>query len=66
MRLANVLWITVAVSVSAWAADPFVGTWKVNVEKSRTTSGKPAQPGTQTFEATSDGYRFTFPRCRNQ
>ena len=42
MLLAKTLFVTLGMTIAAFAADPFIGTWKVNVEKSRTSSGKPA------------------------
>ena len=38
-----------AVSLSAFSADPFVGTWKPNVEKSKLSSGSPEWRKTQTL-----------------
>lgn len=62
MRFARVLFIGLAVVWLAFAADPFVGTWKLNVAKSKSSSGRTIEPATQTFEATSDGYRITSSR----
>jgi len=59
MRLASVLLTSSFLCAAAFAADPFVGTWKVNIEKSKTSSGRPPQTTTQKFEATSDGYQIT-------
>ena len=37
-------WLMVIAALPIAAADPFTGTWKLNVEKSRTTAAKPAPP----------------------
>jgi hypothetical protein len=35
------LFLSFGLAVSAWGADPFVGTWKVNTEKSKASTGQP-------------------------
>ena len=35
------LLVSFGLAVSAWGADPLVGTWKVNPEKSKVSTGKP-------------------------
>ena len=44
-----------AVSLSAFSADPFVGTWKPIVEKSKLSSGSPEWRKTQTLTVESLG-----------
>jgi hypothetical protein len=39
----------------AQGADPFLGTWRLNLEKSQFPGPPPAQPHVLTFEAASDG-----------
>jgi hypothetical protein len=50
------LWITTA---TLWAADPFVGTWKLNLAKSKYSPGPPPKNVTITYEATENGIRAT-------
>ena len=50
--------ITVAISVTAWAADPFVGTWRSNPDKSKLMAGQKAESSTMVCEAADGGYRF--------
>ena len=51
------------VSASLWAADakdPLMGTWKLNVAKSKYSSGQPPKGGTTTYEPYGkDGFKFT-------
>ena len=42
-----------------WAADPFLGNWKLNVAKSDFASGLKAQSGSTTYEAGSGGYMYS-------
>jgi hypothetical protein len=37
-------WLMLIAALPMVAADPFTGTWKLNIEKSRTTAAKPASP----------------------
>ena len=57
--LLRTLAITVAVGVTAWAADPFVGTWKSNPEKSKLMAGQRLELGSIVCEAPEGGYRFS-------
>ena len=50
------LWITTA-TVSA--ADPFVGTWKLNLAKSKYSPGPPPKNLTITYAANGDGIKST-------
>jgi hypothetical protein len=44
-------------SASSWAADPFVGTWKLNVTKSKVPA---PVPKSQTFKCEARGDTFTW------
>jgi hypothetical protein len=46
-------------AASLWAADPFVGTWRLNVEQSDFGSGPKANSGSATYVANGDGYMYT-------
>ncbi len=43
----------------AQAADPLVGTWELNVAKSRFNPGPPLKSSTRTFEAVANGLRYS-------
>ena len=49
----------VAVGVALWAADPSVGTWKLDVAKSKYNPGPAPKSATVTYEETSDGIKRT-------
>ncbi len=58
MRFPKALAAILALGVLCFAADDeFAGTWKVNAEKSKTSSGTPAA-GSMTIDAVGDGYRI--------
>jgi len=62
MRRLTLLAITVAVLVLgsiAQAADNQVGTWKLNVAKSKYSPGPPPKEGTLTVEAIPNGLKIT-------
>ena len=44
---------------SLWAANPLVGTWKLNVEKSKYSPGPPPKSATITYEETAEGIKRT-------
>ena len=46
-----------AVGVALWAADPTVGTWKLNVAKSKYSPGPAPKSATVTYEETADGIK---------
>ena len=48
-----------SVSVSLWAADPAIGTWKLNLAKSKYSPGPPPKSATITYEAHGDGITRT-------
>ena len=63
-RTLALLALTVAVSALvlmgiAQAADPKVGTWKLNVAKSKYSPGPAPKEGTTTVAAEPNGYKFT-------
>jgi hypothetical protein len=51
------LWIT---NATLWAANLDIGTWKLNLAKSKYSPGPPAKSGTRTCEADGDGIKCTF------
>ena len=60
MRLARLvpcllfLWSVCAI----WAADPFVGKWKLNLDKSDFGTGPKAKSGSTKYDAQGDGYMY--------
>ncbi|MDQ6705604.1 MAG: hypothetical protein M3Z85_06535, partial [Acidobacteriota bacterium] len=48
-----------AVGVALWAADPAVGSWKLNVAKSKYSPGPAPKSATITYEETADGIKRT-------
>jgi hypothetical protein len=48
-----------ALGMTLWAADPVVGTWKLNAAKSKYTPGPTPKSGTITYEETADGIKRT-------
>ena len=58
-----VVFLTLAVSgVLRAQSDPFNGTWKLNLEKSKFNSGQPFKSDTRTYESSSDGFKVTVER----
>ena len=55
--LAAVLWL--AVSSDLWAADAAIGTWKLNLAKSKYTPGPPPKSSTVKYEESDGGYKRT-------
>jgi hypothetical protein len=53
------LLLPLLILATAWAADPFVGNWKLNVAKSDFGSGPKAQSGSTTYEVGSGGYMYS-------
>jgi hypothetical protein len=49
----------VAVVASAQSKDPFVGTWRLNVAKSKYTPGPAPKSITSTYEAAGQGYKVS-------
>jgi hypothetical protein len=58
MRFAKLLG-TLARGMSLWAANPAIGTWKLNVARSKYTPGPPPKSATITYEETADGIKRT-------
>ncbi|HSB17078.1 MAG TPA: hypothetical protein VLE22_21690 [Bryobacteraceae bacterium] len=48
-----------ALGVTAWAADPAIGTWMLNTAKSKYSPGPPPMSATITYEETADGIKRT-------
>ena len=59
MRVFKVLVPLVFLVTAGWAADPFLGSWKLNVATSDFASGPKAQSGSTTYEAGSGGYMYS-------
>ena len=59
MRLCKSASALLVVSAGLWAADPFVGHWKLNVEKSDFGNTPKAKSGSTTYEGNGAGYRYT-------
>jgi hypothetical protein len=66
-RLFSMLVVGTALSVvsgatafAAMTADPAIGTWTLNVEKSKFTPGPGPKSGTRTYAQTADGVALTY------
>src|SRR5262245_44828568 len=51
--------LAAAAWIGAQSADPFVGTWTLNVAKSKYTPGPPPKAQTATYEAAGKGYKVS-------
>jgi hypothetical protein len=58
MRFARLTLLIVSASMVAWAADPFIGSWKLDMEKSSTAKGRATELRESTYVAIPDGYRI--------
>src|SRR2546423_14707810 len=58
MRFGKLLGLALAVSISVLAADPFVGTWKLNEQKTSVNAGKSPSNRTTRYEAVPNGIRI--------
>ena len=56
LRLVAAIMGTAAI---AWAADPVVGTWKLNVSKSKFSPGPAPRESTRVYEARPEGIKVT-------
>jgi hypothetical protein len=56
MKFGKVLGL-LALGMTLWAADPVVGTWKLNTAKSKYTPGPAPKSATVTYEETADGIK---------
>ena len=54
-RTALVVLVALLASVQMYAADPWLGTWKFNPVKSKSTTSNALKSRTDTFELTADG-----------
>ena len=59
MRLYKFVPALLVASAALWAADPFVGRWKLNVEKSDFGNMPKVKSGSTTYEADGTGYMYT-------
>ena len=50
---------TLALGFTLWAADPAIGTWKLNVARSKYSPGPAPKSATITYEETADGIKRT-------
>jgi hypothetical protein len=62
-RMGKIALVVCVLAASAWTAaqskDPFVGTWTLNVAKSKYSPGPPPKVQTSTYEAAGKGYKVT-------
>jgi hypothetical protein len=58
MKFAKVMGM-LALGMSVWAADPAIGTWKLDAAKSKYTPGPAPKSATITYEETADGIKRT-------
>jgi len=58
MRLFKSVSALLVASAALWAADPFVGRWKLNVEKSDFGDTPKARSGSTTYERNGAGYMY--------
>ena len=54
-----ITWFALAVLATAQSKDPFVGTWRLNVAKSKYTPGPVPKSTTSTYEAAGKGYKVS-------
>ena len=59
MRATVSILLIAASALLAWSEDPFVGSWKLDMEKSSTAKGKASETRTITFMAIPHGYQGT-------
>ena len=52
-------WFALAAQTTAQSKDPFVGTWRLNVAKSKYTPGPVPKSVTSTYEAAGKGYKIS-------
>ena len=58
-RIIKSVALLLCLAVGLWAADPWLGTWKLNVAKSKFDPGPPPKSRTQTAEMVGDQIRST-------
>ena len=59
MRYAKLAFALLGLAATLVAADPAIGTWKLNVAKSKYTPGPSPKSATITYEETADGIKRT-------
>jgi hypothetical protein len=59
IRLLRIAALIPIVGTVLWSADPAIGTWRLNVQKSRFLPGPPFKSETRTYEEQKDGVRVT-------
>jgi hypothetical protein len=59
IRLARFAALIPIVATALWSADPEIGTWRLNVQKSRFLPGPAFRSETRTYEEQKDGVRVT-------
>lgn len=58
MKLARLLGM-ITIGFALWAADPAVGTWKLDIAKSQYSPGASPKSGIATYDETADGLKRT-------
>jgi hypothetical protein len=51
--------VLAVLAVTAWAADSHVGTWKLNIAKSKSSPGSVPKSATLKIEAIDNGYKYS-------
>ena len=59
MRIPKIALLFLSVPLMIWAADPFVGTWKLNLSESHYTTGTPPKEQTVTTSESGDNQDTT-------
>ena len=59
LRASTSLIFLLGTALAAWGADPVVGTWKLNIAKSKFDPGPPPRSQTRTYEALPGGMKVT-------
>ncbi|PWU05704.1 MAG: hypothetical protein C5B51_13900 [Terriglobia bacterium] len=57
--MARSLLVVISTAAVVWAADPTIGTWKLNIAKSKFSPGPAFQSETRTYEAVPEGVKVT-------
>ena len=58
-RARRVLFLFLGSAIAAWAADPVLGTWELNLSKSKYNPGPAPQSQTRIYEALATGMKVT-------
>ncbi len=59
MRFGKLFAVALVISISVFAADPFLGKWKLNEQKTTVNAGQSPSNRTTTYETVSNGIRIT-------